>query len=240
MFPYKLGLRRSSKDHRDLKLSVPLNKILPLKCEVPIIRCVYAQGELNSCSSNVICNQIMNLKDLTDNNYPSRLFQYYISRQIAGNEDEDEGCTYRDAYRGLAKFGFTDENLWEYDSNKVFEKPPQKAYDRANKTLIKKYKSLIPSLYNIKYAISEGHIVAFGSMLYENVSDLDTNFVVPYPKGQILGGHAMAIYQYNDETKLFKVLNSWGIDWGLNGMCYMHYDHVVNDTFSFEFWVLEK
>ena len=131
-FELKLGLKRSKIDHRDLKYSVPDdNKILPLKSEIPIIRCLYNQGEINSCSSNVICNQIMSLKDYSDNEYPSRLFQYYNSRMLTDNEDFDEGCTYRDAYKALSKFGFTDEKLWEYDTDKVLEKPPQEAYDKA-------------------------------------------------------------------------------------------------------------
>ena len=63
----------------------------------------------------------MSLKDYSDNEYPSRLFQYYNSREITGNESFDEGCTYRDAYRALAKFGFTDEILWSYDISWILE-----------------------------------------------------------------------------------------------------------------------
>ena len=102
-FPFKLGLRRSETDKRDLKMQVPQNAILPQKYEIPVIRCIYNQGTIGSCSSNVICNQIMSLKDYSDNEYPSRLFQYYNSREITGNEAFDDGCTYRDAYRSLAK-----------------------------------------------------------------------------------------------------------------------------------------
>ena len=163
-FPFKLGLKKSDSD-RDLKMQVPQNVMLPDRYEIPIIRSIYNQGTLGSCSSNVICNQIMSLKDYSDNEYPSRLFQYYNSREITGNEAFDEGCTYRDAYRALAKFGFTDENLWSYAISKYAEKPPQKAYDKANKTLVKRYQSLIPSLYAIQYAISHNLPVAFGCII---------------------------------------------------------------------------
>ena len=151
-FPFKLGLKRSDEDHRDLKMQIPQNNLLPIKYEIPVIRCKYNQGDIGSCSSNVICNQIMSLKDYSDNEYPSRLFQYYNSRLITGNEAFDDGCTYRDAYKALAKFGFCDEQLWGYDTSKYAEKPPQEAYDKANKTLIKKYQTLTPCLYEIQYA----------------------------------------------------------------------------------------
>ena len=84
-FPFKLGLRRSDPDKRDLKMQLPQDDILPNKYEIPIIRYIYNQGTLESCSSNVICNQIMSLKDYSDNDYPSRLFQYFNSRAITGN-----------------------------------------------------------------------------------------------------------------------------------------------------------
>ena len=138
IFTFQLGLKKSAEDRRDLKMQVPQNKVLPMKHEIPIIRCIYNQGEIGSCSSNVICNQIMSLKDYSDKEYPSRLFQYYNSRLITGNEIFDEGCTYRDAYRALAKFGFTEENLWSYDTSKFADKPIQEAYDKANKILVKK------------------------------------------------------------------------------------------------------
>ena len=201
-FQFKLGLKRSNEDHRDLKMQIPQNKILPMRYEIPIIRCIYNQGDIGSCSSNVICNQIMSLKDYTDNEYPSRLFQYYNSRSITGNETFEDGCTYRDAYKSLAKFGFCDEQLWIYDTSKYAEKLPQEAYDKANKTLIKKYQTLIPSIYAIQYAISQNLPVAFGTMIFENFKDLDENFVVPYPAGKILGGHALLIFKYDSEKKI--------------------------------------
>ena len=182
----------------------------------------------------------MSLKNYSDNEYPSRLFQYYNSREITGNEAFDEGCTYRNAYRALAKFVFTDEILWPYDISKYAEKPPQEAYDKANKTLIKRYQSLIPSLYAIQYAISKNLPVAFGCIIYENFKNLDKDFIVPYPDGNALVGHAMLITSYSNETKLFGITNSWGAEWGKNGMCYMHYSHVLNSDHIFEFWIINK
>ena len=45
-FPFKLGLKKSETDKRDLKMQVPHNAILPHKYEIPIIRCIYNQGTL--------------------------------------------------------------------------------------------------------------------------------------------------------------------------------------------------
>jgi len=37
-------------------------------------------------------------------------------------------------------------------------------------------------------------------------------------------GHAMLIVGYDDTVKAFKVINSWGTDWGDNGYCWISYD----------------
>jgi C1A family cysteine protease len=36
--------------------------------------------------------------------------------------------------------------------------------------------------------------------------------------------HAMVIVGYEDKYNAFKVLNSWGPNWGYGGFCYMSYD----------------
>ena len=240
---FKLGLRRSSNDPRDYdyKLKVPMNVKLPIEHEI-IPRAIYNQGNIGSCSSMAIGNQIMALKNYDDNNYPSRLFQYYNSRLIEGNVEDDSGCTYRAAYKCLAKFGFLEpEELWEYDTTKFKDKPPEELYNKTNKTLIKKYQSLIPSIYAIEYAISQNKIVTFGTIIYDNFNDYDkTDFIIKYPQGGQLGGHAMALVGYDHNKKLFKIVNSWGPEWGNNGCAFMYYDHVIDEKYSFDFWTISK
>ena len=238
---FKLGLRRSSNDPRDYdyKLKVPMNVKLPLSHEI-IPRAIYNQGNIGSCSSNAICNQIMALKDYTDNTYPSRLYQYYNSRMIEGNINEDSGATYRSAYKALSKFGFCDEKLCEYDTEKYKEEPSKSCYDTANKTLIKKYQTLIPSIYAIEYAVSNNMIVTFGCIIYDNFNEYDKKeFVIPFPRGGQLGGHALAIVAYSHQKRLFKIVNSWGVEWGDNGCAWMNYEHVISDS-CFDFWTISK
>ena len=190
-FPFKLELKKSPRDDRDLKLCIETNKTLPIKHDIPIVRCIYSQ-EHNDCSANAICNQIMSLKDWNDNTYPSRMFQYWISREIAGNTDEDEGCSYRDAYNGLSKFGFTDENLCSYHGGDVFKRPQQETFDKSNKTFVRKYKSIMPKKYSIAYALYQNLPVAFGTMIYSNFLP-NEKFIIPLPSGEMSGGHAMLL-----------------------------------------------
>jgi len=238
-FKYKFGLHKDKKDNRDIKLHVPLNITLPVKHEI-IPRAIFDQQNIGSCSANAITNQIMGLygydKDVI---IPSRLYQYYNSRAIEGNQDSDSGASFRDAYKALYTNGWCNEELWQYDTSKVYDKPPDECYTSADKS-IKRYQSLYPSAYAIMYAISQNKIVTFGTLIHENFNDLDENFVVPLPKGQVLGGHAMCLNFYDAEKKLFGVVNSWSSKWGKNGMCYMTFEHVTNPDWSFDHWTIDK
>ena len=240
---FKLGLRRSSEDPRDYdyKLKVPMNVKLPLSYDI-IPRGIYNQSNIGSCSSNAIANQIMALKSYDDNTYPSRLYQYYNSRLLEGNEKSDSGATYRSCYKALAKFGFCDEKLWEYDTTKYKDEPSKECYDKSNTTLIKKYQSLIPSIYAIEYALSQNKIVCIGVMIYDNFNDYNkSDFIIPFPCcGGALGGHAMAICGYDHIKRLFKIVNSWGYEWGDGGFAYMRYEHVLSSEHCFDFWCISK
>ena len=184
-FPYKLSLKKSSTDHRDITLCISQdNEILPNKYEI-IPRCIYDQSKINSCSSNAIANQIMSLKPHDDNNYVSRLYQYYNSRLIDACEDIDEGTSYRSAYKALKTYGFCDEDLLPYDITKVLDKPSDECYEKANKTLIKKYKSILPSLYSLQYAISNNKPVSIGVAIYDNFLSVQ-EMIILYLHHQII------------------------------------------------------
>jgi hypothetical protein len=45
--------------------------------------------------------------------------------------------------------------------------------------------------------------------------------------GGIAGGHAILCNGINKKTKLFRLHNSWGPDWGLRGECFIHWDDLA-------------
>ncbi len=45
-----------------------------------------------------------------------------------------------------------------------------------------------------------------------------------YPTGRVMGGHCVAVVGCNKDTKLFRIVNSWGNGWGDNGECYISCD----------------
>ena len=58
-----------------------------------------------------------------------------------------------------------------------------------------------------------GKIDAFGDSVYRKIGG----------KGEIDGAHAMLVVGYNDAKTAFKVVNSWGKNWGNNGFVWIDY-----------------
>jgi C1A family cysteine protease len=54
-----------------------------------------------------------------------------------------------------------------------------------------------------------------------------------------LGGHAVTLVGFNDETKQFIVRNSWGTAWGQNGYFTLPYAYVLNSGLASDFWCIK-
>lgn len=46
----------------------------------------------------------------------------------------------------------------------------------------------------------------------------------PSPAEEIAGGHALCVVGYDDQKKMFEIINSWGTGWGNNGFFKISYD----------------
>lgn len=73
---------------------------------------------------------------------------------------------------------------------------------------------------DMKVAVSWFGPVVLGCYWYENMLETDSKGFV-YPSGRIAGGHAIMVNGYNVTYDRFKLLNSWGNSWGLDGHCFI-------------------
>ncbi len=53
---------------------------------------------------------------------------------------------------------------------------------------------------------------------------------------EIFGGHAVMAVGYDDNTRLIKIRNSWGKEWGKKGYFFMPYDFIINPNYCDDFW----
>jgi len=240
---YKMGLRKDSYDHRDhLHMLPTIIPEMPPKVDLRgKIKTVFKQC-WNDCSANVISNVVMSLKD--DDKAVSRLFQYYNSRFVADPDFiTDNGATYRDALKALQKFGFVNEEEWDYSDDHVNTPPTDEVFTLGlnNTYFIKSYRKLFPTLTNIKYTLFTGNLIMLGIAIWDNFVNLDSNFVAPLPaKDSVFCGlHAVLMCGFDDALQSCLCVNSWGRDWGDQGFFYLPYKFVLDEQLAMDFWMIK-
>lgn len=107
-----------------------------------------------------------------------------------------EGSSVRGGAQYLKEMGYIDQYLWAWDAQTV-----------ADWILSGKGPVIVgTNWYNL--------------MFYPNalgVIDAD-------PESGGAGGHAYTIIGYNQKTRMFRILNSWGIEWGQSGRAWISFD----------------
>lgn len=63
---------------------------------------------------------------------------------------------------------------------------------------------------------------------------------MPQPGDQVLGGHAVVLVGYDDDSQRFIVRNSWGEGWGQAGYVELPYAYVTHPQLASDFWVIRK
>jgi C1A family cysteine protease len=204
---------------------------------------VWQQQNLGSCTAQVSAALAKFLQQKENDPAiftPSRLALYYWNRSWEGNEGWDSGASIRDALKTLYTYGAPKEDLWPYDVNNFATKPSQEVYDHAKPHCVALYASLPQDLNSLRACLAEGFPFLFGFSVYSSFEseEVSRNGICPMPSftDRLLGGHAVCAVGFNMETKLFKIRNSWGTEWGQNGYFYMPFDFVLSPMLAADFW----
>lgn len=206
------------------------------------------QGNQNSCVAWAVAyanysylNKLNNNQcDYTDNNC---LFSpSFIYNQINGGLNK--GTFFQDAFAIMQTQGVAPLSAMPYIANNYTILPSNQAKEIAKNYKIGKYLSISGFGKNTaeetKAFLSKGFPVII-SVKVDNYLKKPANspFPTPYVWWQIQGsienmGHAIVVVGYDDNTKLFKFINSYGTAWGNNGYGYIHYNlfnTVVNEAY---------
>ena len=204
------------------------------------------QGAIGSCTGNAIAGIVEYLsrraRKTTD---VSRLFIYYEERVLEGTVNEDAGAYIRDGIKVVNKKGAPLESLWPYIENKVLVKPVQLAYTNALTRRALNYQRCL-NFNAVRSAIAAGYPVVIGFTVYDSFEQgtwwlPNGTGLMPYPNTNIesiLGGHAVCLVGYNDNTRTFIARNSWGTSWGKSGYFYMPYQVIQDTNMSDDFWII--
>lgn len=233
------------KDKRDY-----LYKAVPIKTPNsvdlrPYCSLVEDQGNLGSCTGNAIAGAIEYLARKNNNSVDvSRLYIYYYERLLEGTVNYDSGAYIRDGIKACYYYGASSETLWPYDISKFKMKPSASAIADGAKRKVTLYERATDFNACIN-AIANGYPVTIGFTVYSSFQSpvVYRTGMMPYPnvrRESILGGHAVLLVGYNNNTQRFIARNSWGTYWGDKGYFYMPYDVIKNTNMSGDFWVIKN
>jgi C1A family cysteine protease len=211
------------------------------------------QGQIGSCTAfcgtearEIMYNYNINLDNGTPLPVLSPACLYYEERVDILHEriTADNGAYMIDIGEALQKYGICTEALYPYpsgDRTAAYKTPPSAAaVANALNYKISSAAVLINTgdVAAVKTCLLNHIPVMMGFNVYDNTStyqyfeNLNTNSYTYNPLTstgalvsgvRLLGGHATPIIGYDDNRQAFKVQNSWGSAWGLNGFYYMPY-----------------
>ena len=173
----------------------------------------------------------------------SELFLYYNERKIEGSlGQEDPGANMDTIIKATHDYGSCPGDLWSYDDylTKYRQEPTSVCYESAkqvedlddfNHTIIDQ------DLVTMKTVLAQEQPFVIGVGVYQSFQTAETKRTgtIPMPdvnSEKLLGGHAIMVVGYNDETQRFIFRNSWDTTWGNGGYGTLPYQYVVDSNLT--------
>jgi C1A family cysteine protease len=247
----------------------PSSTTLDLRLNMPAIYDDHGLG-CSTVSALATLLEFHQLQEDPESDYePSRLFWYYAIRVLRGTERSDSGASFRDAWKVLNQEGICDEIDWPFQPNMYLAAPYWSCYESESQSTPVVYKRVPHTMDAIKYCLKNNMPIAFGMSIYASFESETTrrtgqvslpaccrdlkqgndgssneetsdNITKTEEEDVHLGGHALVLVGFNDETNVFIVRNSQGTKWGDNGYAYIPYEYILNPMLCRDFWVLES
>ncbi len=228
---YDAQPRQSAEDgsKADLPAQIDLTPYCPeVRHQGYIFSCVgWAAGYGAMSIQRAAMNQCTD-KEVITRNAHSALFLY---NQIK-TEDCNKGSRISDALQFLTEKGDCLANQFDFDVNNCAQRPDSTVTKQARRFAIQDFLTLFgvqesPELkvLRVKRVLARNKPVVVGMNVLRNFYDLKNALYWHPDIGNTTpaGGHAMVVVGYDDRKEAFRLMNSWGKNWGENGFIWVKY-----------------
>lgn len=79
---------------------------------------------------------------------------------------------------------------------------------------------------DLAYAVGHRGPAVLGINWHEGMLEADSKGFI-YPTGRVLGGHAILCNGYSYTKRIYRLHNSWGPNWGIDGYAFIHADDMA-------------
>jgi C1A family cysteine protease len=207
------GVIQSPPDSRDwlyTKLASPISLPKKHRCKITPLP-PRDQGSKGTCvgQAGANTNEILQYTERGTAERLSSLYIYSMCKQVDGYP-EIEGTFLRALMQVLTKYGAPPETYMPYHTSWITPPEPDDTFHTlARPNRVKSY-AKVQTEQELKQALIEQGPVPIAMMLTASFFEARNGVVPKEPSGTILGGHAMTLIGYDDESKLYEVINSWG------------------------------
>ena len=195
------------------------------------------QGEMNSCVGYAVGYGAMTIQRAIKGNWTDKdkILEEANSALFIYNQIEKRHCNenieLHDAMELIESQGNCLFN--NFDNGDCNKQPTETDRQQALQYLPYSYYTLFLSveepakkILQVKKALAKNKAVIVGMELQRNFFELTKGKSWHSNIGDtsLVGGHAMVVVGYNQFKRAFRVLNSWGKDWGDNGFIWIDFD----------------
>ena len=224
-------------------LSVPdsLPETFDLSQLLPPVR---NQGELASCTSWAVSyymksfqEKIESGEEYTQSNILSPSYTY--NQLTSGNCD---GTSINETLTLVREKGVAPIDIFPYMEDDCATLPPEAVNEVAANAKIADFKNLSGEnmVAEMKTLLTQNQPIIIGAVLSPEFGKIDDFGLSAYREHQIdynsATCHAMLVVGFNNEFEAFKIVNSWGDDWGDNGFAWIDYkafENVLDENTNF-------
>ena len=142
-----------------------------------------------------------------------------------------EGSSIRGAIRGWQNNGVCLDSTWPYRTT-----PGRMSIKRAKEArnhTVGAYYRVRPEISEVHAALAEAGIIICSAQVHGGWDRVTSSGRIPFRK-KVEGGHAFAIVGYDHEG--FWIQNSWGVEWGKNGLGLWRYEDWIKNVM--DAWVI--
>lgn len=193
------------------------------------------QGEQGSCVGWAVAYALKTFEEFEEERHPltnnvgqpnpSRVFSpAYIYNQL--NRGVDAGIAFVDALNLLHSDGAATLDMMPYSAADFQSQPSIVIRVLAKKYRIDTWRRVNPAdPIEVKAQLNARYPVLIGARIDEDLRSAGHGFVWKQRGGDSAGGHAMLVVGYDDARSAFRVMNSWGQEWGDRGFFWIDYDY---------------
>lgn len=183
------------------------------------------QGKQQSCVAWAIAYALKSYQEKLELNQQLLFSPSYIYNQINNGMNAPTYVT--DGLNILSDQGVCQLDNMPYNENDWTTKPSADAKDNARKFRIDFWRQVnVQDTKEVKAQLAAGYPVIIGAEVSkEFINDGFTQQAsfIWKEAGTPSGGHCMVLVGYDDSKQAFKVMNSWGTDWGDHGFGWIDY-----------------